>query len=164
VRVIAATNANLRQAIRTGAFREDLFYRLSVIELEVPPLAERREDILPLARHFLEPGFELTPDAGSALTRHPWPGNVRELQNVIKRACLLAGGRSIGPTALNLPASAAAAPEPGPDRAAVEAALERARGVIAQAARDLGLSRQALYRRMEKLGLRTDASRPSAEA
>jgi DNA-binding NtrC family response regulator len=164
VRVIAATNANLRQAIRTGAFREDLFYRLSVIELEVPPLAERREDILPLARHFLEPGFELTPEAGAALTRHPWPGNVRELQNVIKRACLLAAGRSIGPTALNLPASAVAAPEPGPDRAAVEAALERARGVVAQAARDLGLSRQALYRRMEKLGLRTDASRPSAEA
>jgi DNA-binding NtrC family response regulator len=164
VRVIAATNANLRQAIRTGAFREDLFYRLSVIELEVPPLAERREDILPLARHFLEPGFELTPEAGAALTRHPWPGNVRELQNVIKRACLLAAGRSIGPTALNLPASTVAAPEPGPDRAAVEAALERARGVVAQAARDLGLSRQALYRRMEKLGLRTDASRPSAEA
>jgi DNA-binding NtrC family response regulator len=164
VRVIAATNANLRQAIRTGAFREDLFYRLSVIELEVPPLAERREDILPLARHFLEPGFELTPEAGAALMRHAWPGNVRQLQNVIKRACLLAGGRSIGPAALNLPASVAAAPEPGPDRAAVEAALERARGVIAQAARDLGLSRQALYRRMEKLGLRTDASRPSAEA
>jgi DNA-binding NtrC family response regulator len=116
VRVIAATNANLRQAIRTGAFREDLFYRLSVIELEVPPLAERREDILPLARHFLEPGFELTPEAGAALMRHAWPGNVRQLQNVIKRACLLAGGRSIGPAALNLPASVAAAPEPGPGR------------------------------------------------
>ncbi|HUO19601.1 MAG TPA: sigma-54 dependent transcriptional regulator [Steroidobacteraceae bacterium] len=164
VRVIAATNANLRHAIRMGTFREDLFYRLSVIELEVPPLAERREDILPLARHFLEPGFELTPEAGAALMRHPWPGNVRELQNVIRRACLLAGGRAIGPTALNLPATAAAAAEPGPDRAAVEAALGRARGVIAQAARDLGLSRQALYRRMEKLGLRTDASRPSADA
>jgi DNA-binding NtrC family response regulator len=162
VRVIAATNTNLRQAIRAGTFREDLFYRLAVIELEVPPLAERREDILPLARHFLEPGFELTPEAGAALTRHPWPGNVRELQNVIRRACLLAGGRAIGAGSLNLPAAAAAAPEPGPDRAAVEAALERARGVISQAARDLGLSRQALYRRMEKLGLRTDASRPSA--
>jgi len=162
VRVIAATNANLRQAILERTFREDLFYRLAVIELEVPPLAERREDILPLARHFLEPGLELTPEAGAALTRHPWPGNVRELQNVIKRACLLAGSHAIGPGSLNLPATAAAAPEPGPDRAAVEAALERSRGVIAQAARDLGLSRQALYRRMEKLGLRTDASRPSA--
>lgn len=162
VRVIAATNTNLRQAIRAGTFREDLFYRLSVIELEVPPLAERREDILPLARHFLEPGFELSPEAGAALARHPWPGNVRELQNVIKRACLLADSRMIGPGALNLPVNLAAPPEGEPDRAAVEAALERARGVIAQAARDLGLSRQALYRRMEKLGLRTDASRPAA--
>src|SRR5579862_3069499 len=164
VRVIAATNTNLRQAVRAGSFREDLFYRLAVIELEVPPLAERREDILPLARHFLEPGFELTPEAAAALTRYSWPGNARELQNVIRRACLLAGARAIGPAALNLPAAAPAAPEPGPDRATVEAALERTRGVIAQAARDLGLSRQALYRRMEKLGLRTDASRPSAEA
>jgi len=162
VRVIAATNANLRQAILERTFREDLFYRLAVIELEVPPLAERRDDILPLARHFLEPGFELTPEASAALQRHTWPGNVRELQNVIRRACLLAGSPAIGPVPLNLPASSATQPESGPDRAAVEAALERARGVIAQAARDLGLSRQALYRRMEKLGLRTDASRPSA--
>jgi DNA-binding NtrC family response regulator len=162
VRVIAATNANLRQAILERTFREDLFYRLAVIELEVPPLAERRDDILPLARHFLEPGFQLSAEAGAALVRHHWPGNVRELQNVIRRACLLAGGRSIAPAALNLPAGSATAPESGPDRAAVEAALERARGVIAQAARDLGLSRQALYRRMEKLGLRTDASRPPA--
>ena len=162
VRVIAATNTNLRQAVRAGSFREDLFYRLAVIELELPPLAERREDILPLARHFLEPGFELTAEAAAALTRYSWPGNARELQNVIRRACLLAGARAIGPAALNLPAPAPAALEPGPDRATVEAALERARGVIAQAARDLGLSRQALYRRMEKLGLRTDASRPPA--
>src|SRR5262249_19779701 len=112
------------------------------------------DDIAPLARHFLEPGFELTPEAAGALTRHTWPGNVRELQNIVKRACLLASGRTIGAAALNLPADAGAAAEPGPDRAAVEAALERSRGVIAQAARDLGLSRQALYRRMEKLGLK----------
>jgi DNA-binding NtrC family response regulator len=162
VRVIAATNTNLRQAVRAGSFREDLFYRLAVIELEVPPLAERREDILPLTRHFLEPGFELTPEAATALTRYSWPGNARELQNVIRRACLLAGARVISPAALNLPAAVPAPLEPGPDRATVEAALERARGVIAQAARDLGLSRQALYRRMEKLGLRTDASRSPA--
>ena len=162
VRVIAATNTNLRRAIRTGGFREDLFYRLSVIELEVPPLAERRDDILPLARHFLESGFTLTEEAQAALLRHSWPGNVRELQNVMRRAALLAGSGTIGAAALSLPAAAAAAAagEPEPDRAAVEAALERCRGVIAQAARDLGLSRQALYRRMEKLGLRTDAARP----
>ena len=162
VRVIAATNINLREAIRAGGFREDLFYRLAVIELEVPPLAERREDILPLARRFLEPGYELVAEADAVLLRYSWPGNVRELQNVIRRACLLAGGRAIGAAALGLPAAAPAAIETGPDRAAVEAALERHRGVIAQAARDLGLSRQALYRRMEKLGLRTDAARPPA--
>ncbi|MBV8308645.1 MAG: sigma-54-dependent Fis family transcriptional regulator [Gammaproteobacteria bacterium] len=154
VRIIAATNSNLRAAIRAGTFREDLYYRLNVIELEVPPLAERREDILPLARHFLERGFTLAPAAQAALQRHPWPGNVRELQNAIRRAALLAGGSVIGAPALNLPA-AAAEEAPQPDRSTVEQALARANGVIAQAARELGLSRQALYRRMEKLGLRT---------
>ena len=164
VRVVAATNTNLRRAIRAGSFREDLFYRLSVIELEVPPLGERREDVLPLARHFLERGLSLSPEAEAALLRYPWPGNVRELQNVIRRACLLSEAGPIGPAMLNLPAAAPAPDEPGLDRAAVEGALERARGVISQAARDLGLSRQALYRRMEKLGLKTDIQRPSAGA
>jgi DNA-binding NtrC family response regulator len=161
VRVIAATNTNLRQAMRAGSFREDLFYRLNVIELEVPALAERREDILPLAHHFLERGFTLAPAAEEALLRYPWPGNVRELQNVIRRACLLAGGSTIGVTALNLPAAPAAGEEAAQlDRAVVEQALERARGVIAHAARELGLSRQALYRRMERLGLKTETLRP----
>ena len=95
--------------------------------------------------------------------RYPWPGNVRELQNAIRRACLLAGGRAIGTTALNLPAAhAAAAAEPELDRATVEQALERAGGVIAHAARDLGLSRQALYRRMERLGLKSEPPRSAA--
>ena len=161
VRVIAATNTNLREAIRAGRFREDLFYRLNVIELEVPPLAERREDILPLAAHFLEPGFVLTPEASAALNRYPWPGNVRELQNAIRRACLLSPGSAIGAAALNLPTAPSVASEDSvPDRVSIEQALERARGVIAHAARDLGLSRQALYRRMEKLGLRVEAPRP----
>ena len=164
VRVIAATNSNLRQAIAAGGFREDLFYRLNVIELEVPPLAERREDILPLARHFLETGFTLSSDAADALARYAWPGNVRELQNVIRRASLLSSARTIEPAVLNLPAMMAQREEPDLDRATVEQALARAGGVIAHAARDLGLSRQALYRRMEKLGLKTDAPRPSASA
>jgi DNA-binding NtrC family response regulator len=165
VRVIAATNTNLRQAIRAGSFREDLFYRLNVIELEVPALAERREDILPLARAFLQPGFGLSAAAADALARYPWPGNVRELQNTIRRACLLSTERTIEPGALNLPATPAAArEEPDLDRATVEQALARASGVVAHAARDLGLSRQALYRRMEKLGLKTDAPRPPANA
>jgi DNA-binding NtrC family response regulator len=153
VRVIAATNANLRQAILDGHFREDLFYRLNVIELAVPPLGERRTDVLPLARLFLEPGYELTQEAERALARYPWPGNVRELQNAIRRACLLSTERSIGAAALNLP-SVPGADEAPHDRSAIEQALSRARGVVAHAARDLGMSRQALYRRMEKLGLK----------
>jgi DNA-binding NtrC family response regulator len=160
VRVIAATNANLRQAIREGRFREDLFYRLNVIELELPALAERRDDILPLAHHFLQPGFSLTAEAERALTQYAWPGNVRELQNVMRRACLLSAQRTIAAAALSLPTSPTAPQEETTlDRAVVEQALARAQGVVAQAARELGLSRQALYRRMEKLGLKTDAGR-----
>lgn len=160
VRIVAATNTNLRQSIRNGSFREDLFYRLNVIELEVPPLAERRDDIMPLAKHFLEPGFQLTAEAEQALLRYPWPGNVRELQNAIRRACLLSAARLIKAAELSLPpAPAGVAEEAELDRASIEQALERARGVVARAARDLGLSRQALYRRMEKLGLRTESPR-----
>jgi DNA-binding NtrC family response regulator len=158
VRMIAATNTDLRAAIREGRFREDLYYRLNVIELELPPLSRRREDILPLARHFLAAGRDLSAEAERALVRHSWPGNVRELQNVIRRACLLASTPLIGAEALGLPAPEHAdlAAEPAVDRAAVEQALERAGGVVAHAARDLGLSRQALYRRMEKLGIKPD--------
>jgi DNA-binding NtrC family response regulator len=158
VRMIAATNTDLRAAIREGRFREDLYYRLNVIELELPPLSRRREDILPLARHFLAGGRELSPQAERALVRHSWPGNVRELQNVIRRASLLSSAPAIGPDALGLPAleQADLAGEPALDRAAIEHALQRVGGVVAHAARDLGLSRQALYRRMEKLGIKSD--------
>jgi DNA-binding NtrC family response regulator len=163
VRVVAATNANLRQMIREGRFREDLFYRLNVIELEVPALADRRDDILPLAQSFLEKGFSLGPDAERALLRHDWPGNVRELQNAIKRACLLSTTPVIGAATLNLPATPAPPPdEPELDRNSIEEALNRSRGVVAHAARDLGLSRQALYRRMEKLGIKTEPGRAPA--
>ena len=162
VRVVAATNANLRQAIRDGRFREDLFYRLNVIELEVPALAERRDDILVLARHFLQPGFVLTAEAEHALLRYSWPGNVRELQNVMRRACLLSTNPAIGVAALNLlPDPQSTTDEPTIDRKDIEQALTRAQGVVAQAARELGLSRQALYRRMEKLGLKSEIGRPT---
>jgi len=163
-RIIAATNANLPQLIRDGRFREDLFYRLNVIELEVPALAARQDDILPLARHFLEPGFTLAPDALRALARYHWPGNVRELRNAIHRACLLSVETVVTARALALPV----VPEPADGshigREAIEQALLLADGVVAHAARDLGLSRQALYRRMEKLGLKTpvDPGRTSA--
>jgi DNA-binding NtrC family response regulator len=160
-RVIAATNSSLPQLIREGRFREDLLYRLNVIELEVPPLSARQEDILPLARHFLEPGFSLAQDALRALARYHWPGNVRELRNAIHRACLLSVDSVVTARSLSLPV----APEPADgahiDREAIERALLVADGVVAHAARDLGLSRQALYRRMEKLGLKApvDAGR-----
>ena len=163
VRVISATNSNLREAIRDGRFREDLFYRLNVIELQMPALVERKDDILPLARHFLQPGFQLTAEAAQALVRYDWPGNVRELQNVMRRACLLSSQPNIMAASLSLPATTTASnpvDEPSLDRVTVEQALARAQGVVAQAARELGLSRQALYRRMEKLGLKAEIGRP----
>ncbi|CAN7673078.1 sigma-54 dependent transcriptional regulator [Pseudoduganella sp. LjRoot289] len=161
VRVVSATNADLQAMIRAGTFREDLFYRLNVIELTLPPLAARPADILPLALHFLGGRKTLDARAQAVLQAHPWPGNVRELKNVMQRACLLAGGDVITAADLGLPAAAtapasalaAAAADAEPDRDAIAQALQRAHGVVAQAAAELGLSRQALYRRMERLGI-----------
>jgi DNA-binding NtrC family response regulator len=157
VRVISATNADLPAMIRAGTFREDLYYRLNVIELRLPPLAERRGDILPLAEHFLRDAKPLTPAAREALQRHAWPGNVRELKNALQRAMLLAPGERIDVADLALPGgsayASAPADDPEPDRDSIESALARAGGVVSQAASELGLSRQALYRRMEKLGI-----------
>lgn len=157
VRLISATNSDLPAAIADGRFREDLYYRLNVIELKVPALAERTEDILPLARHFLGGQQRLSLQAQRVLLAHSWPGNVRELMNTIRRASLLSTGEEISPADLGLQSAMLPAeilPEREPDRAEIESALSRARGVIARAARELGLSRQALYRRMEKLGLK----------
>ncbi|AVR99410.1 sigma-54-dependent transcriptional regulator [Pseudoduganella armeniaca] len=157
VRVVSATNADLPAMIRAGTFREDLYYRLNVIELKLPPLAGRPGDILPLARHFLGGAKTLRADAEAALLAHPWPGNVRELKNVMARARLLAAGSEIGVADLGLPLAvlptSAASTDAEPDRDAISQALARANGVVAQAAADLGLSRQALYRRMERLGI-----------
>jgi len=157
VRVISATNTPLAEAIREGRFREDLYYRLNVIELQVPPLAERREDVLPLARHFLEAGKAFSAAAERALLRHDWPGNVRELANCVRRACLLASSPVIGVQDLVLPAAPGGAEGSvrEPDRDEIEWALQRAEGIVARAARELGLSRQSLYRRMERLGIAT---------
>ena len=157
VRVISATNADLPTLIRDGSFREDLYYRLNAIELALPPLAERPGDILPLAESFRPADKPIGDSARAALLRHSWPGNVRELRNVVQRAGLLASGERIQAADLNLPKSSGA-PKQGasaePDRAGIEAALARAGGVIAQAAADLGLSRQALYRRMDRFGIK----------
>jgi DNA-binding NtrC family response regulator len=155
VRVLSATNADLKAMIRAGTFREDLYYRLNVIEVSLPPLSERVDDVLPLAEHFLAGRATLGDAAREALLTYPWPGNVRELKNAIERAALLTGGKPITPELLNLPqvALAAARNLDEPSREAVEGALQQADGVVSRAAQSLGLSRQALYRRMERYGL-----------
>ena len=160
VRVVSATNADLPAMIRAGSFREDLYYRLNLIELRLPPLAERPGDILPLAAHFLGEGKSLSEGARAALLRHAWPGNVRELKNTMQRASLLARAAVIEAADLGLPAAAtsaapaaAVAGDTEPSRDEIERALARAHGVLAQAAAELGLSRQALYRRMDRLGI-----------
>ena len=155
VRILSATNADLPALIRAGQFREDLYYRLDVIHIAVPPLADRPRDILPLAEHFLPPGKRLSAETRAALLRHRWPGNVRELRNVMQRAALLAPGDEIRPADVGLGDDGAGpgAGEMELDRETIEAALARAGGVVSQAAAELGLSRQALYRRMERLGI-----------
>ncbi|QSX40051.1 sigma-54-dependent transcriptional regulator [Shewanella cyperi] len=176
VRVISATNADLRQDIIDGRFREDLFYRLNVVELNLPPLAARKDDILPLVDHFTGKR-ELSDDARRALLAHDWPGNVRELENACKRASILGRGESLSAADFGLGSLAAVAnsnealqpiargasqsQEPlrgEPDRDEIEAALARHKGVIAKVAKSFGLSRQALYRRMEKFGI--DGKKP----
>jgi DNA-binding NtrC family response regulator len=175
VRLICATNADLRREIAAGRFREDLFYRLNVIELSVPPLSERPEDVVPLAERFLRdlsPSptgavWRLDSEAREALVRHPWPGNVREIENVLRRAVLVASGETLRVEDLGLGAAAPARPVPGrprrieegdgdeilAEKVKIERALSEAGGNVSKAAETLGLSRQALYRKMEKLGL-----------
>ncbi|HXD35977.1 MAG TPA: sigma-54 dependent transcriptional regulator [Rhodanobacter sp.] len=155
VRVLSATNADLKAMVRAGTFREDLYYRLNVIEVNLPPLSERSDDILPLAEFFLDGRAELGDAARELLLGYPWPGNVRELKNAIERAALLSGGGQITPELLNLPqhVSSVARSLDEPSREAVESALHKADGVVSRAAQRLGLSRQALYRRMERYGL-----------
>ena len=180
VRLICATNADLRREIAAGRFREDLFYRLNVIELAVPPLADRPEDVLPLAERFLRdlsPSptgalWRLHPDARERLVRHPWPGNVRELENTLRRAVLVAAGETLRAEDLGLgAASFAAGPLPAAEgddaglaeRVKIERALAEADGIVAKAAEILGLSRQALYRKMEKHGLAVERRPVSLE-
>jgi DNA-binding NtrC family response regulator len=165
VRVISATNAELKAMVNAGTFREDLYYRLNVFELRVPPLSERRDDVLPLAQLFLDGSpAKLGDVARDALLAYPWPGNVRELKNVMARAALLAVDGTITPAHLRLEALSASAAstrnldEPGRD--AVVTALQEAHGVVSRAAQALGLSRQALYRRMERYGLASEGTPP----
>ena len=174
VRVLSATNEDLPRAIAERTFREDLFFRLNVVEIAVPPLGERPDDILPLAVSFLarESGDtprELSPRAREALLAHPFPGNVRELANRIARACLVATGPAIEPGDLGLTATRTSVVSPPPssgplretasapvdeaERAALEELFVREGGNVSRVAAALGLSRQALYRRMDRLGV-----------
>ncbi len=165
VRVLSATNAALPEAIAAGRFREDLYFRLDVVEIRVPPLAERGDDVLPLARHFLA-GFaaergqplRFTVAAEAALLAHAWPGNVRELQNRVRRASLLATGADIAAADLDLaggagPPPAPLGPEPERERVELLRLLADEEGNVSRVADRLGISRQALYRRMGRLGI-----------
>lgn len=171
VRLICATNLDLRAEIAAGRFREDLYFRLNVVELKVPGLSERPEDILPLAESFLEKAppradgsrLALGPAARHALLVHLWPGNVRELHNVMRRAALVATGDVISPADLGLaPGNERPAPSPSrpaltaeeeAERGALEALLVKHEGSVSRVAAERGLSRQALYRRMDRLGI-----------
>ncbi|MDK1309684.1 sigma-54-dependent transcriptional regulator [Pseudoalteromonas ardens] len=157
VRVISATNADLLTDIQSGRFRQDLYYRLNVIELNLPPLKSRSDDIIPLISHFL-PDRELSLSAESALLSYDWPGNVRELENACKRAAVLnpQGVLEVGDFGLQPISAPAQTPEPGkqePGKAELEAAMRQFQGVIAKVARHFGMSRQALYRRLQKHGI-----------
>jgi DNA-binding NtrC family response regulator len=168
VRLLAATNADIAHEVAGGRFREDLLYRLNTVEIHLPPLRERREDIAGIAAQFLavraarygEPVRALTSAAMRALLEHNWPGNVRELEHVIERACLLARGEVIDEEDLVL------RPRQGgtlsleestldeAERYLIQRALGRAGGNVSDAARALGLSRSALYRRLQQYGLK----------
>jgi DNA-binding NtrC family response regulator len=168
VRILSATNADLPAEVAAGRFRQDLLFRLNTIEIRVPPLRDRREDIPLLAQQFLRAharryrkdvsGFE--PAALQALLAHAWPGNVRELDHAVERAALMTRGTRVQPGDLGLRTGRDGGPPPLEDMSLeqvegllVRKALERYAGNVSQAARALGLSRSALYRRLEKLGL-----------
>jgi DNA-binding NtrC family response regulator len=162
VRLVSATNCNLEEAIAQKTFREDLYFRLNVVELAVPPLAERADDVLVLAdallrQHASEVPLLFDEAARAALVAHSWPGNVRELQNRIQRALIVARSGVLTREALGLdaapPPSREASDERDLDREALEAAIARAEGNVSRAAAELGLSRQALYRRLDRLGI-----------
>lgn len=155
VRVISATNTNLERAIKNGEFREDLFYRLNVFELKVPPLEERKEDISPLIHHFLRGQAQLEHSVLQTLHCYLWPGNVRELENACQRALILNEGGKLQLKDFGLPIDETIIDSykpviAEPSREIIEMVLKQNQGVVAQAARQLGFSRQALYRRLEK--------------
>ena len=170
-RVLAATNADLKQALAEGRFREDLYYRLAVVSLRLAPLRERFTDIPLLAQAFLRKfgaqnkreNLRFEPQALHAMERHPWYGNVRELENRVKRAVIMAEGRRVTAADLELTDALVAGPpvtlrdaREAVERQVIQQALTRHGGKIAPAAADLGVSRPTLYELMDKLGLKRD--------
>ena len=173
VRLIAATNRDLREALEQGTFREDLYYRLNVVPIDIPPLRERKEDIPDLVELFItrfnaesrKPIEGITPEAMQILVNYHWPGNVRELQNIVERACALAKVNMLDAADIRLDTRAPKAAngaggflpegmtlEQWEDEM-VQEALRRANGNKSQAARLLGLSRNALRYRLSKIGI-----------
>ncbi len=173
VRIIAATNQDLRKAIGEKRFREDLFYRLNVVPIRIPPLRERLEDVPLLAVHFLaqynqRAGTQkvFAPAALAELTEHSWPGNVRELENMVEQAAALSPGVEIGPEGIEFEPSALPRPEPRPgqartlaaaveeaERGSIQAALQRCDGDLGRVALELGVSSTTLWRKMKRLGV-----------
>jgi two-component system response regulator HydG len=165
VRLIAATNRELEDDIRQGRFRSDLYYRLNVIALHLPPLRERREDIPLLAAHFLEPPKRLSDETLEVLMRYDWPGNVRELENALERAVVLGGGDVLAPA--GLPASVreppaqrvvSEAPPANPPMEVIERAyilwvLQAEGGNKTRAAEVLGIDPSTLYRKLNRYGI-----------
>ncbi len=173
VRVISASNRDLEQLAQEGTFRQDLYYRLVVFPIHLPPLRDRRDDVPVLVQHFLDKyaadaGKRITrvaADALEALVRYDWPGNVRELENVVHRSLLVAagpelalsdlpGGLSGAPPASAIPASGEVLSLEELERSAIRAALERYGDNLSDAARQLGIGRSTLYRKIEQYGLR----------
>ncbi len=169
IRLISATNADLADDVAKGRFRKDLLFRLNTVELRLPPLRERKEDILPLARGLLarfaeryqRSALKLSPSAERALIGYGWPGNVRELSHVLERAVLMARGGEIDDLAFSFPAPQATETEldhmtlDAAEEMMVRRAMIRAEGNVQRASDILGLSRAALYRRLEKYGIRS---------
>jgi transcriptional regulator with PAS, ATPase and Fis domain len=164
IRVIAATNRDLLQAVAQGGFRADLYYRVNVFDIRIPPLRDRGDDVILLAENFLEDiggtrggrRFALTPLAAAALRTHQWPGNARELRNVLERAAVICSGPAIQVEDLSLDSAPVISGNPNElksvERSTIERVMNDMQGNISKAARTLGISRTQLYTRLRKYG------------
>jgi DNA-binding NtrC family response regulator len=167
VRLVSASNALLNEEVKAGTFREDLLFRINTVEIHLPALRDRREDIPLLAMHFLgrdraryrKQVESFSPSAMLQMMQYPWPGNVRELEHTVERAVLLCCGKEIEPTSLAITAARSSAKSfedmsiDEVEALLIRKVMRRCNGNISQAAESLGLSRAALYRRIEKYGI-----------